>query len=228
MNESILIIEDDLEMAQVLQQGLEQETYRVSLAHNGGKGLEMARSGPFEAIVLDVMLPALDGYSLARQLRAEGNSTPILMLTALDGTADIVTGLDAGAEDYLTKPFSFIELLARLRAVLRRGRPQPVTFRVADLTMDTASHAVTRDGQSISLTKTEYLLLGVLMRNAGHVVSRGEIVKAVWESRTGIEQNSIDAYVKTLRAKVDENYREKLIHTVRGFGYKLAPASDSL
>ena len=226
VNESILIIEDDLEMAHLLRQGLEQEAYSVAMAHNGGKGLEMARSGPFEAIVLDVMLPSLDGYSLVRQLREGGNATPVLMLTALDGLGDIVTGLDAGAEDYLTKPFSFIELLARLRALVRRGRPQAVLFRVANLIMNTASHSVTRDGETISLTKTEYLLLEVLMRNAGHIVSRGEIVKAVWESRSAIEQNSIDVYVKALRAKVEEGHDEKLIHTVRGFGYRLARSPE--
>ncbi len=228
MNENVLVVEDDLEMAQVLQQGLEQEAYRVSVAHNGGKGLEMARTGPFEVIILDAMLPSLDGYSVARQLRAGGNVTPIMMLTALDGLGDIVTGLDAGADDYLTKPFSFVELLARLRALVRRGRPQAATMRVADLILDTASHSAIRGGEPISLAKAEYLLLEILMRNAGHVVSRGEIVKAVWESRTAIEQNSIDVCVKTLRAKIDGSQREKLIHTVRGFGYKIAPPSDSL
>ncbi|HWF48196.1 MAG TPA: response regulator transcription factor [Bryobacteraceae bacterium] len=222
MDEGILIIEDDVQMAQVLVEGLQEEAYRVSVAHNGGRGLEMASSEAFAAIILDVMLPTLDGYTLARQLRASGNATPILMLTALDATADIVTGLDAGAEDYLTKPFSFLELLARLRALIRRGKPRPAVQRVGDLTMDTASHIVKRNGRTITLTKTEYMLLEVLMQNAGHVVSREEIVKAVWNSRTAIEQNSIDVFVKTLRAKVDQDSAEKLIHTVRGFGYRLA------
>jgi DNA-binding response OmpR family regulator len=222
LNENILIVEDDLEMAQVLQQGLEQETYSVLVAHDGSKGLVMARTGLFGAIIVDVMLPLLDGYSLVRQLRASGNATPILMLTALDGTSDIVTGLDAGAEDYLSKPFAFVELLARLRALIRRGKPQSVCLRVSDLAMDTSAHTVSRGGQAISLTRTEFLLLQVLMVNAPHLVSRGEIVKAVWDSRTAVEQNSIDAYVKALRAKVDEGFPEKLIQTVRGFGYKLA------
>jgi DNA-binding response OmpR family regulator len=133
-------------------------------------------------------------------------------------------GLDAGAEDYLTKPFSFLELLARLRSLIRRGSPQPRELQVADLTMDTASHEVFRSGQPISLTKTEYLLLESLMKSAGHVVSRHEIVKTVWGEGTSIEQNSIDVYVKALRAKVDVDYPEKLIHTVRGFGYKVSVA----
>lgn len=224
MNPNILVIEDDLDMAQVLQQGLEQENYRVTLAHNGWSGLELAQRGQFEAILLDVMLPGLDGCDLARQLRSGGIMTPILMVTARDSVGDIVTGLDAGAEDYLTKPFSFLELLARLRSLMRRGQPQPRELRVADLTMDTASHEVSRNGELISLTRTEYLLLENLMKNAGHVVSRDEIVKTVWGAKTAIEQNSIDVYVRALRAKVDVGYPDKLIHTVRGFGYKLSVA----
>jgi DNA-binding response OmpR family regulator len=226
LSDSVLIIEDDREMAQVLQQGLEQESYSVLLAYNGGKGLEMARTGLFGVIILDVMLPLLDGYSLARQLRAGGVATPILMLTALDSTSDIVAGLDAGAEDYLSKPFSFVELLARLRALLRRNKPLSSCLRTADLMMDTASHIVRRGDEEISLTRTEYLLLEVLLRSAGHVVSREGIVKAVWGSRTAIERSSIDVCVKALRGKIDDHFNEKLIQTVRGFGYKLV-ASDA-
>jgi DNA-binding response OmpR family regulator len=168
------------------------------------------------------MLPLLDGYSVARQLRADGDSTPILMLTARDGITDIVSGLDAGAEDYLTKPFSFVELLARLRSLLRRGQSVPRCLQVSDLVMDTASHAVTRCGTVLTLTKTEYLLLKVLMRNAGQVISREQIVSEIWGTRTAIEQNSIDAHIKALRGKVDQDYSEKLIQTIRGFGYKIA------
>lgn len=224
MTASILVIEDDLDMAHVLLQGLEQEDYSVTLAHNGWKGLELAQRGQFEAILLDIMLPGLDGYRLARQLRTGGNMTPILMVTARDSVADIVIGLDAGAEDYLTKPFSFLELLARLRSLIRRQHPQPRELRLADLTLDTASHEVSRNGESISLTKTEYMLLETLMKNAGHVVSRDQIVKTVWGEGASIEHNSIDVYVCALRAKVDQNYPEKLIQTVRGFGYKLSVA----
>ncbi len=222
MNESILIIEDDNDMAQVLAEGLKEEAYSVSIASNGGKGLELASTGDFAAILLDIMLPVVDGYTIARQLRADGITTPILMLTALDATGDIVTGLDAGAEDYLSKPFSFIELLARLRALLRRGKPQSVVMRIADLVMNTASRTVSRNERPIALTKTEYTLLEVLMRNAGHVVSREAIVRAVWDSRTSIEQNSIDVFVRSLRAKVDTDGNNKLIQTVRGFGYRLS------
>jgi len=228
VNEHLLIVEDDVQMAQVLQQGLEQEAYRVAVAHNGYKGLEMAQKSGYDAILLDVMLPSLDGYSVARQLRAGGIDTPILMLTALDGTADIVTGLDAGAEDYLTKPFSFVELLARVRALVRRGSMPAIVLRFADLSMDTASRTVVRSGQLVLLTKTEYLLLEALMRNAGHVVSREEIGKVLWGSRTVIEQNSIDVHVRGLRAKVDQAFPDKLIQTVRGFGYKLESRPDYL
>jgi DNA-binding response OmpR family regulator len=223
LNENILIIEDDSEMAHVLRQGLEEQSYSVLLAPDGGKGLEMARTGMFGAIILDVMLPLLDGYSVARQLRESGIATPILMLTALDSTADLVAGFDAGAEDYLGKPFSFLELLARLRSLLRRGKPPCVWLRSADLVMDTAAHTVHRDGEEISLAPTEYLLLEVLMRGSGQVVSRGEIVKAVWGSRSVLGQNSIDVLIKSLRGKIDDKWAKKLIHTVRGFGYKLAP-----
>ena len=225
--ENILIIEDDPEMAQVLRQGLEEQSYSVLLADNGGKGLEMARTGMFGAIILDVMLPLLDGYSVARQLRQSGIGTPILMLTALDSTADLVAGFEAGAEDFLSKPFSFLELLARLRSLLRRGKPQSACLRVADLTMDTAAHIVRRGNEEIALTRTEYLLLEVLMRGAGQVVSRGEIVKAVWGSRSVLEKNSIDVSIKSLRGKIDENFPEKLIQTVRGFGYKLAASTET-
>jgi len=222
LSDSILIIEDDLEMAQVLRQGLEEQNYSVLLAPDGGKGLEMARTGMFGAIILDVMLPLLDGYSVARQLRESGVETPILMLTALDSTADLVAGFDAGAEDYLGKPFSFLELLARLRSLLRRGKPLCASLRLADLTMDTSAHTVHRAGEEISLAPAEYLLLEVLMRGSSQVVSRGEIVKAVWGSRCVLGQNSIDVLIKSLRGKIDDKSAKKLIHTVRGFGYKLA------
>jgi DNA-binding response OmpR family regulator len=223
MGKSILVIEDDLAMAQVLQQGLEQDNYSVTLAHNGWKGLELAQRGDCDAIVLDVMLPSLDGLGLARQLRAVGNLTPILMLTARDDVSDIVRGLDAGAEDYLTKPFSFLELLARLRALIRRGgKSAPLFLQISDLALDTASRAVSRGGTALSLTRSEFLLLETLMRNAGRIVSRDEIAEAIWGSRAESEQNNIDVLIKTLRGRVDDSHPEKLIHTVRGVGYRLA------
>lgn len=224
MNRRILVVEDDPQMARVLEEGLEQENYAVTLAFTGWQGLEFARKGGFGVIVLDVMLPFLDGQTLARQLRATGDSTPILMLTALDSVTDIVAGLDAGAEDYLTKPFSFLELLARLRSLLRRGQALPRWLQFADLELDTASHIVCRAGEALALTKTEYLLLELLMRNAGQVTSREQMVKEVWGAGTAIERNSIDVHIKALRAKVDQGHPEKLIQTVRGFGYRLAAA----
>lgn len=221
MAKSILVIEDDLAMARILQQGLEQDNYAVTLAHNGWKGLELAQRGDCDVIVLDVMLPSLDGLSLARQLRTCGDLTPILMLTARDDISDILQGFDAGAEDYLTKPFSFQELLARLR-VLIRGKKSAAPLQVADLELDTASHTVSRSGVMHSLTPLEFLLLETLMRCAGQVVSRDEIGAAVWGSSTGVEQNRIDVLIRTLRGHIDDPYPEKLIHTVRGIGYKLA------
>jgi DNA-binding response OmpR family regulator len=222
LSKRILVVEDDPEMLQVLRQGLEQEDYSVTLAQNGLRGFERAQKGGLDAIILDVMLPVLDGYSFARSLRANGDSTPILMLTALDGVGDIVTGLDAGAEDYITKPFAFPEFLARLRSLLRRNQSPTRTLAVCDLEMDSAAHTVTRANQAIVLTKTEYCLLEVLMRNAGHVVSREQMVEAVWGKPTAIEQSGIDCYIRALRDKIDQNRPVKLIQTVRGVGYKLA------
>ena len=224
MAKNILVIEDDLAMARVLQQGLEQDCYSVTLAHNGWKGLELAQRGECAAIVLDVMLPSLDGLGITRQLRADGNMTPILMLTARDDLSDIVRGLDAGAEDYLTKPFSFLELLARLRSLIRRaGCAAPQCFRVCDLVLDTGSHTAYRAGTPISLTPSEFVLLELLMRNTGRVVPRQDIAEAVWGTCTDVEPNNIDVLMRTLRAHVDDPHVEKLIHTVRGAGYKLAP-----
>jgi DNA-binding response OmpR family regulator len=221
VNKSILVIEDDPAMARVLREGLEQDSYSVVVARNGWKGLELAQRSGSDAIVLDVMLPGLDGLALARELRLGGNLTPILMLTARDDVPDIVAGLDAGAEDYLTKPFSFVELLARIRALTRRGRPEPASLIVADLRIDLPQHSVSRAGVPIVLAKTEYLLLELLMRNAGAVVSREQIASTVWKTRT-VEPNAIDVAVRTLRVEIDQSFPEKLIHTVRGFGYKLA------
>jgi DNA-binding response OmpR family regulator len=222
VNNRILVVEDDSEMVQVLRQGLEQEKYLVTVAQSGAKGFEIAVKGGLGAIILDVMLPGMDGYSFTQGVRSSGDATPILMLTALDSVPEIVNGLDAGADDYLTKPFSFPELLARLRSLLRRGLSPARSLMVCDLEMDTASHTVTRGGQSIALTKSEYLLLEVLMRNAGHVVSREEMVKAVWGKPTAIEQSGIDSYILALREKIDQHRPIRLIQTVRGFGYKLA------
>ena len=218
----ILVVEDEVSMAALLKKGLEDQNYSVTVAHSGPEGLERARSGDFAAIILDVILPGMDGKTLTAVLRVDNNQTPIIMLTARDSMDNIVEGLDAGAEDYLTKPFSFIELLARLRSLVRRGaKPLPEILEVADLVLDTKRYIASRNGVPTPLTMKEYLLLEVLMQNPGHVVLRSEIIRRVWGSVDAIEQSSLDVYVKTLRAKIDADPTAKLIYTVRGFGYKL-------
>jgi DNA-binding response OmpR family regulator len=218
----VLVIEDEHSMAELLRKGLEDQHYSVTVASSGLEGLELAGKGSFAAIILDVILPALDGYSIANRLRCDGNQTPIIMLTAKDTLDDIVRGLDAGAEDYLTKPFSFLELLARLRALVRRGeKPLPSILQVSDLVLNTQSREVSRAGVVASLTRTEYLLLEVLMQNIGHVVLRPEVIRSVWGAKDAIEQSSLDVYVKALRSKIDSEPSKKLIYTVRGFGYKV-------
>jgi DNA-binding response OmpR family regulator len=216
----ILVVEDEKNMAELLKKGLEEENHRVSLAFNGPEALELADLCEFDVIVLDVMLPGLDGFEVARRLRRSKNHTPILMLTARDAIPDIAKGLDLGADDYLTKPFSFVELLARLRSVARRGTaPRPALLQIADLTLDPASRRVSRNGQEIRLTPTEYRLLEFLMRRSRRVASRQAIVEAVWGFDEDIEENTLDAFVRLLRSKVDRDFKQKLIHTARGVGY---------
>jgi two-component system response regulator MprA len=216
----VLVVEDERRMAQLLRQGLEEEGHSVVLAGNGKDGLAIAESHPFDAIVLDVMLPEMDGFSVARKLRAARNQTPILMLTARDATHDVIEGLNIGADDYLVKPFSFDVLLARLRAVSRRGAiPQPVPLQVKDLTLNPASREVMRHGRRISLTRTEYSLLELLMRRSGRVVPRESLIEAVWGFDSDVRSNTLDAFIRLLRDKVDSAEESKLIHTVRGVGY---------
>ena len=218
----VLIIEDERGMAELLKKGLEEENHRVALAFDGLEGLELAKTYEFDAIVLDLMLPRVDGFEVARRLRHAGNQTPILMLTARDAVPDIVKGLDLGADDYLTKPFSFEVLLARLRTVARRGSaPRPTCLRVADLTLDPAARQALRGQREIRLSPTEYRLLELLMRRAGRVVTRTAIVEAVWGLENDIEENTLDAFVRLLRSKVDKGFTPKLIQTVRGIGYCL-------
>jgi len=218
----VLIIEDEKKMAGLLKKGLEEENHTVSLAYDGRTGLEMARYLNCDAIVLDLMLPGIDGYEVARRLRKSGNNTPILVLTARDTVPDVVKGLDIGIDDYMTKPFSFEEFLARLRAVSRRASNRRQTVvQVGDLVLDPASHDVTRAGDAISLSRTEYRLLEFLMRRAGRVISRTTILNAVWDSRDDVEQNTLDAFVSSLRSKIDQGRTVKLLHTVRGTGYMI-------
>jgi DNA-binding response OmpR family regulator len=218
----VLVVEDERRMAELLRQGLEEEGHSVVLAGDGKEGLAMAEAHPFDVIVLDVMLPEMDGFSMARKLRASKNQTPILMLTARDATEDMIAGLNLGADDYLVKPFAFDVLLARLRAVSRRGPiPQPVPLQVQDLTLNPASREVARGGRRVSLTRTEYGLLELLMRRGGRVVTRENLIEAVWGFDSEVRSNTLDAFIRLLRDKVDVEGETKLIHTVRGVGYCL-------
>jgi DNA-binding response OmpR family regulator len=220
----ILLVEDERRMSELLRQGLTEEGHRVTLAAEGREGLATAECGAFDLLILDVMLPGIDGFEIARRLRAQGDRTPILMLTARDADRDIVKGLDLGADDYLTKPFSLEVLFARVRAVARRGPiPQPVCLQVAGLEMNQSTREVRRAGRAIELTRTEYAILELLMRNANRVVARGALIEAVWGACNDIENNTLDAFVRLLRAKIDAPGEQRLIRTVRGVGYSLSP-----
>jgi len=218
----LLIVEDETRMAELLRQGLTEEGHTATCAPDGAEGLSLAKSSEFDVIILDIMMPRLSGYELAKRLRAEGVKTPILMLTAKDAVPDIVRGLDLGADDYMTKPFSFDELLARLRAVKRRELAGHETkLRVADLVLDPGKREVVRGEQRISLTRTEYNLLEHLILRAGQVVSRRSLIEAVWGFDREIKENTLEAFMHLLRDKVDPPGRLKLIHTVRGVGYMI-------
>ncbi|HEV3202113.1 MAG TPA: response regulator transcription factor, partial [Bryobacteraceae bacterium] len=220
----ILVVEDERRMAEVLRQALSEEGYTVSVAMDGREGLSLAETGEFDLILLDVMLPGLSGFEVARRLRAGRNQTPLLMLTARDSTKDMVEGLDTGADDYLTKPFSFEVLLARVRAVSRRGPiAQPVCLEVAGLTMNPGTREVHRGGRPIELTKTEYAILELLMRSAGRVVTRDALIERVWGGDSDIASNTLDAFIRLLRARIEEPGQVRLIRTVRGVGYSLKP-----
>ncbi len=218
----LLVVEDETRMAELLQKGLTEEGHTVVCSHDGADGLATAKAYEFDVIILDVMMPKLNGYEVAKRLRAEKIRSPILMLTARDSVPDIVRGLDLGVDEYITKPFSFEELLARLRAVQRRAvATMQVTLRVGDLAFDPASHEVARGGERISLTRTEYSLLERLMYRPGQVVPRRSLIEAVWGFDREIEENTLDAFMHLLRAKVDPPEKTKLIHTVRGVGYMI-------
>lgn len=224
----LLIVEDETRMVALLCKGLTEEGHTVSCATDGQGGWELAANCEYDVIILDVMMAKMDGYQFARQLRSENIATPVLMLTAKDAVRDIVHGLDVGADDYMTKPFSFKELLARLRAVTRgRRMSPPVQFEVGGLRIDPAAREVSRDGNRISLTRTEYSLLEQLASRAGTVVPRQPLIEAVWGLDPKIEDNTLDAFIRLLRRKIEGNTRQKLIHTVRGVGYTLRPESFS-
>jgi DNA-binding response OmpR family regulator len=217
----ILVVEDERRMAELLERTLSEEGHQVVVARDGREGFEAARCAPFDVIVLDMMLPGMDGLAVARRLRERGNQTPVLMLTARDTAADIVNGLDSGADDYLTKPFSLEILLARLRAVSRRGAiPRPVCLKVADFKLDPATRRVTRGGEILNLTPREYKLLELLMRNPGRAISRDSILESVWGFGSEVNENTLEVFMRLLRMKV-ETREPKLIHTIRGFGYMI-------
>jgi DNA-binding response OmpR family regulator len=218
----ILIVEDDLKMAELIRRGLSAEGHSVELAPDGRRGLEIAQNETFDALVLDVMLPGIDGFGVARRLRAEGVRVPILILTARDSVNDVVRGLDGGADDYLTKPFSFEVLNARLRAIARRTAFETAkVLKVADLVLNTETHEVHRRNRPIVLTRTEFILLEHLMRRAGRVVSRDDLIESVWGMDRDVENNTLDVFIFQLRNKLEAGSAGRLIQTVRGFGYTM-------
>ncbi len=217
----ILVVEDEAKIAAFVQQGLEETGYHVTVARDGEAGLLEAQFNNYDLVILDVMLPKLDGIAVARKLRAARKATPILMLTARDSEKDKILGLDVGADDYLTKPFSFGEFLARVRALLRRDTlTRASVMQVGDLEVDTAARRVRRGGQDVELSAREYALLEYLVHHAGQVVTRDLLAENVW-SDTDVESNVIDVYIRYLRQKIDAPFGTPLLHTVRGLGYTL-------
>jgi len=224
----ILVVEDEVKVARFLQKGLEAEGYDVDVASDGKTGERKARSGDYDAIVLDVLLPRKNGFEVLQTLREGRIRTPILMLTALSAKDDIVRGLDKGADDYLPKPFIFAELLARIRAMLRRSRDSKTVLKVGDLNLDTLSRKATRGGKTVDLTSREFALLELLMRNHSRAVTRQQLAKEVWGYTFDPGTNVVDVYVNHLRKKIDAGHSTKLVHTLRGKGYMLAVKKDSL
>ena len=228
----ILVVEDERKVASFIKHGLEEERYIVETAADGVTGLEMAMNNEFDAILLDVMLPGKDGFTILRELREAGFTTPILMLTARGTTEDRVQGLDLGADDYLPKPFSFEELAARLRSILRRSSPDKTTkMKCADMILDTVSHLAYRFNREIELTTKEYALLEYLMKNKNRILSRSTITQHVWKHNFDPESNIIDVYIKRLRSKIErEDGTKPLIQSIRGVGYRLrdVPQDDNL
>ena len=216
----ILVVEDEKKVAGFIKKGLEEELYAADVASDGEEGLGLAETENYDLIILDIMLPKIDGLEVLSRLRKNKVTTPILLLTAKDSVDDKVNGLNRGADDYLTKPFAFSELLARTRVLLRRGQNETKTvLQVADLTLDLVKHKVSRDGEEIELTGKEYSLLEYFMRSPGKVLTRTMIAKHVWDYNFDTFTNVIDVYVNHLRKKIDKSYSKKLIHTLRGVGY---------
>ena len=223
----LLIVEDELKTADYLRQGFTEQGYSVDLAMDGIDGLHLATHQDYDAIVLDAMLPGRDGFSVLRALR-ETKSTPVLMLTARDGTADRVKGLQGGADDYLVKPFSFNELLARIQAITRRGRAiEPTLLRIGDLQIDLISRRVVRAGQRMDLTAKEFSLLNLLAKRRGQILSKTVIAELVWDMNFDSNTNVVEVAIKRLRAKIDLPFANCLLHTIRGMGYVLEDRSDN-
>ena len=218
----ILVVEDEALIARTLRAGLEADGYTVDVAERGDDGLWMATENDYDAIILDIMLPGMNGYVVLRELRARGKTTPVMMLTAKDGEHDQAEGLDTGADDYVTKPFSFVVLLARLRALIRRGPTErPAVLTAGDLVLDPANRACRRGDDEIDLTPREFSLLRYLMHRAGEPVSKQELLDRVWADHA-LEPNVVQVYIGYLRRKIDEPYGRTAIETVRGYGYRLA------
>ncbi len=218
----VLLVEDDIRIANFVAKGLREKSYAVDTAADGEAGLYQTAINEYDVIILDVMLPKKDGFAVCRELREKNVKTPILMLTARDAVEDKITGLDFGADDYLTKPFAFNELLARIRALLRRNKEiRPAKIVISDLEIDTTAQQIRRGGREISLTTKEYALLEDLARERGRVVGRGDIAEHVWDENFDAFSNLIEVYVKRLRSKMDEGFAVQLIHTRRGAGYIL-------
>ena len=218
----VLVVEDEETLNKVITKRLKKENYSVDSALDGQDALELLAVAQYDVLVVDVMMPKIDGFTLVKRLRAKGDATPVLFLTARDSLDDKVTGLDAGGDDYLVKPFEFPELLARLRALLRRNHKEASNvIGIADLTMDTSTRRVCRAGQDIELTAKEYAILECLLRSAGSVLSRGQIQEHVWDFSYEGASNMIDVYINSLRRKIDKGHDVKLIQTVRGMGYTI-------
>jgi DNA-binding response OmpR family regulator len=225
----VLIVEDERRISAYLKRGLEEQGYAVDAVYSGREALDWAEATPYDLILLDILLPELDGLEVCRELRRRGMRVPILMLTARDAVDDRVAGLDAGADDYLVKPFAVRELMARLRALTRRAADAEKSpmLQVADLSLDTLTHRVRRGGKLIELTAKEYAVLECLMREPERVLSRTQIAEHVWNWDVYNESNVVDVYIRNLRRKIDDGHDLKLIHTVRGAGYRLSAAQEA-
>jgi DNA-binding response OmpR family regulator len=223
----VLVVEDDRRLAELLRRGLVAASFAVDVAHDGCRGLELATENSYDVMVLDVMLPNVNGYKVCAQLRQAGVWVPVLMLTAKDGEYDEAEGLDTGADDYVTKPFSYVALVARLRALVRRGqRQRPAVLQVGDLTVDPIARHCSRGGTPIALTAREFSILEYLARRSGEVISKTEVLESVWDQAYDGDVNIVEVYVSALRRKIDAPFGRRTITTVRGVGYRLATDED--